>query len=267
MNKHHGIRRKNMLKEKENEKAGSGTSGLVPLSALLGIILAVVAALSAAAAGFGSSVSWWNYRTGFTILRWSAYLAIVAGLTSAAGGVAALFRGGKTALLLSIAGFLLSLAVIGTVGSWWLTARSVPQIHDISTDTENPPAFVIISSIRQNAQNSLEYGGPGVARQQHTFYPDIKPLLLAIPINKAFEDALAAAQSIGWQIIVADRTQRRSRLWPLPDGFISRMTSWSGYRKPMDKAALISGQYRGLARVMSAPTPGASGHISKSSKK
>ena len=123
MHKHPGVRRKNMLKE----KAGSGTSGVVLLSALFGIILAVVAALSAVAAGFGSSVSWWNFRTGFTILRWSAYLAIVAGLMSAVGGLAASFRGGKTALLLSIAGFLLSLAIIGIAGSWWLTAGRVPR--------------------------------------------------------------------------------------------------------------------------------------------
>jgi uncharacterized protein (DUF1499 family) len=198
-----------MLKEPEDKKTVSGTSGFILVPALLGIVLAIVAALLAMGAGLGSSVNWWNFRTGFTILRWSAYLAIVAGLMSAAGGIVALFRGGKTALFLSIAGFLLSVVVIGTAGSWWAIAKRVPTIHDISTDTENPPSFVVIPSIRKNAQNSLEYGGPEVARLQHTFYPDIKPLLLAVPIDKAFENALVAAQLMGWQIIVADRIQRR----------------------------------------------------------
>ena len=216
------------------EKAGAGTSGFVLLSALFGIILAVGAALSAVAAGFGSSVSWWNFRTGFTILRWSAYLAIVAGLMSAVGGVAASFRGGKTALLLSIAGFLLSLAIIGIAGSWWLTAGRVPPIHDISTDTEYPPTFVIVPSIRQNAQNSLEYGGPEVARQQHAFYPDIKPLLLAVPADRAFEDALAAARLMGWQIVSADKVARRieavatTRWFHFKDDIVIRLSEDGG---------------------------------------
>ena len=42
---------------------------------------------------------------------------------------------------------------------------------------------MIIPSIRQNALNSLEYGGPEVARLQHTFYPDIGPLVLDVPID------------------------------------------------------------------------------------
>jgi hypothetical protein len=45
-----------MLKELENKKTGSGTSVFVLVPALLGIILAVVAALLAMGAGLGSSV-------------------------------------------------------------------------------------------------------------------------------------------------------------------------------------------------------------------
>ena len=198
-----------MPKKPEERKTSSGTSGFVFLPAVLGIILAVVAALLAMGAGLGSSANWWNFRTGFTILRWAAYLAVAAGLVSLSGVVTALFRGGKTAFLLSIAGLILALAVVGTAGSWWATAKRVPVIHDISTDTDNPPSFVVIPSIRRNAQNSLEYGGPEIARLQHTFYPDIGPLVLAVPMDKAFEDAIGSARLMGWQIISADKKQRR----------------------------------------------------------
>ncbi len=204
------------------------------MPAALGIILAFVAALSAVGAGLGSSVNWWNFRTGFTILRWSAYLAVAAGLVSAAGGVAALFRGGKIVFFLSIAGFFLSLAVAGTAGSWWATAKRVPVIHDISTDTENPPSFVAIPSIRQNAQNSLEYGGPEIARMQHAFYPDIGPLMLALPTDKAFEGALAAARLMRWQIVFADTTQGRieavatTRWFHFKDDVVIRISEHDG---------------------------------------
>ncbi len=223
-----------MSKKEKDKKTCSATLGFVLLSALLGIILAVVAALLAMGAGIGSSVNWWNFRIGFTILRWSAYLAIAAGLVSAAGGVAASFRGAKVALFLSIAGFLLSLAVVGTAGSWWTIARRVPPIHDISTDTENPPSFVVIPSIRQNAQNSLEYGGPEIARQQHAFYPDIGPLILPVPIDRAFENALAAARSMGWQIVSADKAGRRieavatTRWFRFKDDIVIRLSESNG---------------------------------------
>jgi uncharacterized protein (DUF1499 family) len=223
-----------MLKEQGDEKTGSGTSGFVLLSAVLGIILAVVAVFLAVGSGLGSSINWWSFRTGFTILRWSAYLAVAAGLVSAAGGVVALFRGGRIALFLSIAGFLLSLAVVGSAGSWWATAKRVPVIHDISTDTENPPSFVVIPSIRQNAQNSLEYGGPEVARLQHIFYPDIGPLLLAVPMDKAFEDALTASRLMGWQIVAADEKQGRieavatTRWFHFKDDIVVRLSENDG---------------------------------------
>ena len=112
--------------------------------------------------------------------------------------------------------------------------RACPPIHDISTDTENPPTFVIIPSIRQNAQNSLEYGGPEVARQQHAFYPDIKPLLLAVPVDKAFEDALAAARLMGWQIVTADKVARRieavatTRWFHFKDDIVIRLSEDGG---------------------------------------
>lgn len=223
-----------MLKKQTDKKPDSGTSGFVLLPAALGVILAVVSALAAMSAGLGSSINWWNFKTGFTILRCSAYLAVAAGLVSAFGGVAASLRGGKTALLLAIAGFLLSVAVAGTAGSWWATAKQVPVIHDITTDTENPPSFAVIPTIRQNAQNPLDYGGPEVARLQHTFYPDIRPLILDIPMDKAYESALAAARFMGWQIIFADKTQKRieavatTRWFHFKDDIVVRLSESDG---------------------------------------
>ena len=40
--------------------------------------------------------------------------------------------------------------------------RSAP-IHDITTDTTNPPAFEVLDDTRAGANNTLEYGGAEVA--------------------------------------------------------------------------------------------------------
>jgi uncharacterized protein (DUF1499 family) len=90
------------------------------------------------------------------------------------------------------------------------TANQVPLIHDITTDTENPPQFVALREVRLQAPNGAEYGGAKVAEAQKAAYPDIKPVLLVdVPPPAAFERALNAARSMGWEIVAAEREQRR----------------------------------------------------------
>lgn len=88
-------------------------------------------------------------------------------------------------------------------------ARHVPPIHDISTDTDNPPAFVAIVPLRKSASNTTAYGGPKIAAQQHAAYPDIVPLELSIPPDRAFKIALETARDSGWQIVAANASQGR----------------------------------------------------------
>jgi uncharacterized protein (DUF1499 family) len=83
-------------------------------------------------------------------------------------------------------------------------ARSVPPIHDISTDTEDPPQFVAVLPLRANAPNPPHYAGQDTAHEQRKAYPDIQPLVLAVPTQVAFNRARDVAQSLGWQIMGAD---------------------------------------------------------------
>jgi uncharacterized protein (DUF1499 family) len=177
--------------------------------AVLGAFLAILAALASAAAGGGSRVDWWSFRTGFVILRWATYLAIAAGVVCLTGCVFSSFAGRKTSFFIAVAGLALAVFLVGTTASWWTVAKHVPMIHDITTDTENPPSFVAILALRQNAANPAEYGGPQVAKLQHHAYPDIQPVQLAVPPHKAFERALSAARSMGWETVDANELQGR----------------------------------------------------------
>jgi hypothetical protein len=161
--------------------------------ALTGIVIAMLGACAAAVSGFGSRWEWWDYGTGFVILRWAAYTGLAAAALSFIGGISS--RSGRLQhIAFSVTGIVIGLTVAGIPWSWMHTAQRVPHIHDITTDTENPPRFVSVLPFRKNAQNSVEYGGPGVAAQQHTAYPDIVPLVLPIPPAQVFERALAAAR-------------------------------------------------------------------------
>lgn len=85
----------------------------------------------------------------------------------------------------------------------------LPRIHDITTDTDNPPQFVALRALREKSPNGPEYGGEKIAQQQKAGYPDIQPLMLGEPPARAFERALAAARSMGWDIAAASAADGR----------------------------------------------------------
>jgi len=167
-------------------------------------VLALATAIAAMLSGFGTRWGWWHFRTGFQILRWSVYSAIA--LIVVSGIVVFLTRRGTGRRGLTYAAFalLVMLLLVGNGLRWTARARNVPPIHDITTDTDNPPRFVAIAPLRADAPNPVEYGGPDVAVQQRQAYPDIRPLVLEGPASAAFEKALTAARAMGWQIVSVD---------------------------------------------------------------
>lgn len=173
-----------------------------------GFWLAALAAVAAVLAGWGSREGWWHFRIGFSLLKWAAYGAAAAAALSAIG-VGATWRGRARGRAAAWFGLAASLVVAGVPAAWVWTAGRVPPIHDISTDTENPPAFSAVVPLRKGAPNPVEYGGPTVAGQQRKGYPDLEPALLDLPPRQAFDAALAAARDMGWEIVDANPGQGR----------------------------------------------------------
>ncbi len=178
---------------------------------LIGFGLAVAAGLTAAFAGFGSRWGWWHFRTGFMLLTVAAYGGLAAAALSLVGAFVARPSGPRRGFVLAIAGLALGLVVIGVPWQWIRTARAVPPIHDITTDLEDPPAFRVILPLRAagGASNSPDYGGPAIAAQQRAAYPTLGPAVLDLPPQQAFEQALAAARAMGWEIVEANATEGR----------------------------------------------------------
>jgi uncharacterized protein (DUF1499 family) len=104
---------------------------------------------------------------------------------------------------------LISLVVVAVPLAYLRTAQGVPPIHDITTDTENPPLFEAILPLRADASDPAVYAGEEVAAQQRGAYPDIKPQTLPVPPDEAFERALVAAGEIGWEIVAAEKGEGR----------------------------------------------------------
>lgn len=173
------------------------------------LVLALGCAVTAMLAGFGSRMGWWHFRTGFQILTWAAYGGLASAFLGFVGGLAGLWRGPRREALVGLIALLLGLVVVGTPWQMKRTAQRVPPIHDITTDTHDPPRFVDIVPLRKYTPNSADYGGPDIAAQQQAAYPDIQSVTLRMPSQQAFTEAVKAAEAMGWDIVAVNPEEGR----------------------------------------------------------
>jgi uncharacterized protein (DUF1499 family) len=177
---------------------------LAPLASTLGLVVALAAGGALALAGPGHQFGLWDFGTGFAILRYAVYGGIAGAVISATGLVLARYRGRRRGMFRALAGLAIGLIVVGVPARWLYVARSVPPIHDITTDPGDPPAFAAILPLRADAPNPATYGGAPVAAQQAEGYPDIASLETSVRPQQAFDAALAAATGMGWEIVAAE---------------------------------------------------------------
>jgi uncharacterized protein (DUF1499 family) len=159
-------------------------------------------------AGFGTRWDWWTFRTGFSILRWSVYAAIALTVFAVAALVANRAAAGRSRWL-AVFALVVGLVIIGNALIWRNRGRSAPPIHDISTDTDQPPEFVAVAPLRADAPNPAAYGGAEIAAQQRTAYPDIQPVELDLAPDETFLRALRVARDLGWEIVAEEREEGR----------------------------------------------------------
>ena len=149
-----------------------------------------------------------GYRSGLLPLG-AALGLLVAGLLMSLGvlaaGVVALVRGGVSQLDLRAAAVLVLAAGVSAVPLAALVAGlGAPPIHDITSDTDDPPRFDAIVALRAGAPNPLDYRGPELASAQRAAYPDIQPLVVARPPREVLDLARAAAEELGWQVVAVN---------------------------------------------------------------
>ncbi|MEQ6916331.1 DUF1499 domain-containing protein [Halomonas aquatica] len=185
---------------RERMVSGHRGQGLAFKVALAGGILASLAALSMAGAGPAYRLEALALGDAFSMLRYGAFIAFGA---SGLGLVSLLIAALTRRLLPAVLGALVILAGLALVAVPWLQlqqARSVPPIHDITTDLLDPPAFEALVAPREAAPNAVAYPGEETARQQREAYPDIQPLMLAASLEAVRTAAEAEAREAGWEI-------------------------------------------------------------------
>ena len=171
----------------------------------MGIVL--LGALLLLVAGPGTRFTVWQYGTGLLLMRGAFFVGLAAAVFALVLLIVPKSRQGRAATL--------AVALLIGLGTAWVpwngyqTVKSLPFIHDISTDTENPPQFVDVVPLRAQASNPVEYAGEEVAKQQHEAYADIRTLEFSEPAAATFEQALNAAEQMGWEIVAARSDEGR----------------------------------------------------------
>jgi uncharacterized protein (DUF1499 family) len=201
-------------------------SRLAPLArpaVLLAGLLALVAIALLGLAGPGSRMGLWHWTTGFGVLRWGAYAGIAAVVVALLAGLLAGLAGRLELLAMAVLALLLGATAVAVPQAMLSRARSLPHIHDITTDLEHPPAFQALLALRAEAQarNPPDYDGPQVAALQRAAYPDIAPAVFAEPPPAVFAAVQRTAATLDWRVVAAVPGQGRLEA--------SDTTAWFGF--------------------------------------
>ncbi|HEX6038569.1 DUF1499 domain-containing protein [Longimicrobium sp.] len=202
--------------------------------ALAALAVAIIALLMLFLSGPGTRFGMWDFRTGFQLMRYAAYAGIAAAVLSL---VALALTRGRGRVIAAVA---LVMAAVAWFMPWNARrgAMQYPPIHDITTDTRNPPVFVAVAPLRQDAPNPVEYLGDSIAAQQQQAYPDIRPMMMAMPVDSAFSLALRTARGMGWELV--DQNRREGRIEA------TATTPWFGFK---DDVVIRVSSASGISRV------------------
>lgn len=188
-------------------------------------------------AAYGAKSGWWDFGHGMRIM--SGKQANIVRYICMGLGVITL----AMSLLLAprkIIGVILgALALIVPIGATQyidnmrIAANAYPPIHDVSTNASDAPIFSdAVMSLRRATEGRVnavgDYmakttrDGGSVAELAAKGFPEAKTLLLRDDKDAAFDKALATAQSMGWEIVKADKAM----------GFIeaTATTKWYGFK-------------------------------------
>jgi hypothetical protein len=120
----------------------------------------------------------------------------------ALAGFAAIWQNGSRGMSVILIALMLDVVILAYPGYLALQYRRLPPIHDITTDPIDPPRFEALARLRTgDGTNSAVYAGLYSAEQQRTAYPDIEPVDLDVPVQRAYDVALALVHKRKWLVI------------------------------------------------------------------
>ncbi len=195
--------------------------------ALLAGFVAVVFVVSAAPA---YRYAGFDVPQAFGLMRYGVYAAGAALVLGVLWIVFSLIARSGEGLMSFVVGIVLALGAAYFPVNMLMTAGKLPKIHDVTTDTANPPPFVAIAPLRANAKNGVDYKTDPAEQQKG--YPDIAPLIVPdVAPADLFKRAEATARAMNWEIVAAEAAEGRieatdtTAWWGFKDDIVIRIAA------------------------------------------
>ncbi|MBL0967086.1 DUF1499 domain-containing protein [Blastomonas sp. UPD001] len=190
-----------------------GSIWLARLCLLLGagsIVMALIGAI-------GAGQDWWGKLDGVSTVAAALVVALV-GLVFSLIVLLLYRKKGKRIRDLTVMGLVCSLAYLGFMGYWINVARSVPQIHDITTNLDNPPQFQVLKLRPDDfadipGRGEPKYTGMDAKERWKVLhrgaYGDLKTVIIKLPVDRVVTLAEEVARERGWEIALAKPEEGR----------------------------------------------------------
>ena len=157
-----------------------------------------------------------GYKYGFAELLpsfASLLIALVLAVLVLIGGMIMAFVANNKGLIgdrnLLFIAIVISVVPLVAMGPPLAKGRSVPPIHDISTDVAVPPTFDVVVNLRSKAMNDLDYGSEqgsaaALAKLQQEAYPEITTLNSALSASDGVAQAAVILAQQGLEVVNVD---------------------------------------------------------------
>jgi len=199
------------------------------ISGRIAFVLGLMALILILSLAPGFKAGWWDFGFAYSKFKYVVYLGFGAAALAIVHLITSLLAKQKIAGL-AIIGLLFGLGAASVPLKMKSTAESLPYIHDITTDTVNPPEFIEIAALRANSPNPVSYNSEE-SSLQITSYPDIKTLAISKSSDMVFANSLKTVNDLGWELVSSDSTTGRIEA--------TETTTWFGFKD--DVVIRISG--------------------------
>ena len=195
--------------------------------------LAIVALCGFPIAVIGNRLGLFHFGISFQIIKYTLLLALAVFFVSMIVSLknrktdAAKSNAARLAIYISL------IPIIG-LGTQIFSARSVPEIHNITTDTADPPRFNKVIARRGANSNPHEYIASELAAVQAAAYPEIKTYFSDKPSSALLSKSKQIIEDLGWELVSYDaatgiiEATETTALWAFKDDVVVRIGQRDG---------------------------------------
>ncbi len=198
--------------------------------ATLALVAGVIAAALVAGAAPAYRYADFSLGNAFALMTWGVYAAGAAALLAIVWIVVSAITRSMEGLMSFILALILAIGAAYMPLNMRMTAAKLPLIHDITTDTANPPPFVAIAPLRAEAPNGVDYKTDPAEQQKG--YPDIQPYVVPdVAPADLFKRAEATARAMNWEVVAAEAAEGRieatdtTAWWGFKDDIVIRIAA------------------------------------------